>query len=126
MERIKYKKGGHKRRLLVDSTDTVSDGFHTFGELYAHRIALFVALCRMIVRSSVQKHVWRSKKHHPEDQLMYEGWFIIGIHKEEGKQMTYHLPLSAWEETNFAETLGHGVKWDGHSPEDVIQRLKTL
>ncbi len=29
----------------------------------------------------------------------------MGIGKEKGEQITYHLPLSKWDETNFAETL---------------------
>lgn len=108
-----------------------SDGYHTFDELYDHRIALFIALCRMIDNSNYEKegtekfiHVWRSKLH--SDGTSFEGWFILGIGKEKGDQITYHLPLSKWEETNFAETLDHAPAWDGHTPADVLKRLKNL
>lgn len=30
------------------STKEISDGRHTFGELYGHRIALFCALCNLL------------------------------------------------------------------------------
>jgi hypothetical protein len=29
-------------------TNRISDGYHTFGELYDHRIQLFIALCKMM------------------------------------------------------------------------------
>lgn len=35
-----------RKEGLVD-TNQISDGYHTFGELYEHRIALFRALCSM-------------------------------------------------------------------------------
>jgi hypothetical protein len=34
--------------------------------------------------------VWRSKAHHPTNDLIYEGYFILGINEEPGKQITYH------------------------------------
>jgi len=67
---------------------------------------------------------WRSKAHH--DGSAWEGWFIIGIGKDTGSQISYHLPLSRWEETSFAETLDRAPEWDGHTSDDVLQRLKNL
>ena len=37
------------------------------------------------------------------------------------KQITYHLPLSKWEETGFAETLEKAPEFDGHTPDDVLE-----
>jgi hypothetical protein len=50
----------------------------------------------------------------------------MGIGKEKGKQISYHLPLSRWDETYFAETLDKAPEWDGHTSADVLERLKTL
>jgi len=108
----------------------VSDGFHTFDELYEHRIILFIALCRKISEPLPDSYseegieVWRSRFH--SDGSSYEGWFILGINKELGQQISYHLPLSKWEETDFAETLDKAPEWDGHTANDVLERLKTL
>lgn len=114
----------------------VSDGFHTLDEVYEHRISLFIALCKVqgtfsqfatALSPDKRGHkVWRSKKHHADDKPMYEGWFVMGINVEDGKQITYHLPLWRWEETNFVEELECAPKWDGHTPADVLERLKTL
>lgn len=111
-----------------DSMDA-SDGYHTFSDLYAHRIALFIALAgKIIVRDEEGEpngvEVWRSKLH--SDGTSFDGWFILGINKEAGKQITYHLPMEEWENTEFAETLDKAPEFDGHTPVDVVERLKKL
>lgn len=101
----------------------VSDGYHTFGELYEHRISLFIALCR-IWSLEMGGPVWKSRTHH--DGTSYDGWFIMGIGKEKGKQISYHLPVSKWDECNYCEELGNAPEWDGHTSSDVLERLKLL
>jgi hypothetical protein len=108
------------REIEVIKTNDVSDGYHTFGELYDHRITLFIALCRCAGRQGV----WRSKKN--GDGGEWDGWFILGINKEKGEQITYHLPISRWGETEFAETLEQAPEFDGHTSEDVLERFKKL
>jgi len=107
------------------------DGYHTFDELYEHRITLFIALCKEfqwgLKRDGVAltyRLSWRSKLHH--DGTFFDGWFIMGIGKKDGKQITYHLPMSKWEETKFAETLEKAPEFDGHTSDDVLERIKKL
>jgi len=104
----------------------VSDGYHTFDELYEHRITLYIALCRSHHGRSFD--CWRSRKHH--DGSEFEGWFVLGIGVSKGEQITYHLPLDRWEETNFIEEHNTFDKspceFDGHSASDVLQRLSQL
>ena len=109
----------------------VSDGYHTFDELYDHRITLFVALARLSRRQEMkigefpgQPFVWRSKLH--SDGSAFDGWYILGIGNFEGQQITYHLPMDRWEETDFAATLELAPKFDGHTSADVLERLKQL
>ena len=96
-------------------TNLISDGFHTFKNLYDHRIELFIALARWISNHSLRE-VWRYKTE--------EKWFIMGISREKGKQITYHLPIEKWNETEFAYTCSLKPEWDGHTSEDVLERLK--
>lgn len=100
-------------------TNKISDGYHTFGELYEHRITLFIALCR-IVQDCTLKYVWRYQTD--------KDWFLLGIDKAEGHQITYHLPMSKWKETEFACTLTEKEKpqFDGHTSQDVLDRLNKL
>jgi hypothetical protein len=98
--------------------DDMSDGFHTFDELYDHRIALYIALCKKT------KGVWRSRIQ--SDGGCYPGWFLLGIGTEAGKQITYHLPLKYWKMTGFAQTKYKAPKWDGHTSADVLKRLLEI
>jgi hypothetical protein len=105
-----------------------SDGYHTFTELYEHRIELFITLCRLLAsKYKLQidgQGVWRSKLH--SDGFGIPGWFVLGILTVPGQQITYHLPIAKWEETEFAYTLENAPKYDGHTSDDVLKRLKTL
>lgn len=108
-------------------TNLISDGYHTFGELYDHRIALFIALARkyrdLMLEERADPEVWKSKKHH--DGSSWDGWFIMGIGKERGKQISYHLPISDWGRIE-CEELEAAPEWDGHTPADVVERLLKL
>lgn len=100
----------------------VSDGSHTFGELYEHRYVLYIQLCAFLHKDGAS--VWRSEKH--DDGGGYEGWFLLGINKNKGEMMTYHLPLSEWEKCGFAETLERAPAFDGHTSDDVLKRINKL
>lgn len=104
----------------------VSDGYHTFDELYDHRITLFIALCEVIMAGGFYKNpkVWRSKLH--SDGTSFEGWFIMGIHEEKGMQISYHLPMNRWDDVAFAQTRDKAPEFDGHTPQEVLKRLKKL
>jgi hypothetical protein len=115
----------YRFEIIGPESMQASDGYHSFDELYDHRFTLFIALCRALAKAGPgHQFVWRSKLH--ADGTMYEGAFIMGIGKQRGKQITYHLPLARWEEIDFAETLNRAPEWDRHTPQDVISRLKAL
>lgn len=103
---------------LNKETDKISDGYHTFGELYDHRRALTVALTRCNVHIS-----WKSKKHHPNDVPMFEGgYFVVGMNLPAG-QISYHFKLKYWDYFKDVTELPNAPRWDGHTPEMVISRL---
>lgn len=108
----------------------ISDGYHTFDELYEHRIALFIALCNRLyevrIASEPEQNTlpWKSKLH--SDGTMFEGgWFIAGIGKEKGEQITYHLPIKFWDKLRVV-AYDKAPEWDGHTPADVVERLLKL
>lgn len=105
-------------RERTDETADVSDGYHTFGELYDHRRALTAALAAE--RADIS---WRSKAHHPDDSAIFEGgWFILGINLPTGA-ITYHYKLDHWDDFAEVPELEHAPKWDGASPADTVTRL---
>lgn len=108
----------------------VSDGYHTFDELYDHRVQLFITLCNTLYTLSAMQSdegtiplPWKAKMHH--DGTSFEGWFIAGIGTKKGKQISYHLPIKKWGELRCV-AYDKAPEWDGHTPNDVINRLKTL
>ena len=103
---------------MKEDKGSISDGYHTFNELYEHRHMLFIALMRSNRRIS-----WRANNH--ADGTMYDGWFVAGIHLPTG-DISYHLPISMWEmlDHSLIETTNKAPVWDGHTAADVIQRLK--
>lgn len=103
----------------VNGTDEVSDGQHTFGELYEHRAALFIALMKGRLPSS-----WFAPVH--EDGTMFPGgWFIAGTDLGIG-QITYHLRMDPWWDVLSSSgvlLLDKAPPYDGHTSSDVIARL---
>lgn len=94
----------------------VSDGYHTFEELYNHRMILFSIIC-----NSYPSRAWKSKLHH--DGTMYDNYFIVGINTPEGC-FTYHYHLNHWDKFQVRE-LPNAPEWDGHTSDD-IERLYSL
>lgn len=96
----------------------VSDGYHTFNELYHHRAVLFSVICNLMPEKA-----WKSKQHDTGD--MYDGMFIVGIETPEG-QATYHYDIDPyWDMFNVKE-VEHAPKWDGHTASDTIERIGAI
>jgi len=104
---------------MSDDKGELSDGYHTFNELYDHRHALFIALARCN-----PLECWRSKEHE-ERGTMPPQFFIVGMELPTGS-ITYHLPLTLWDKTNFIPTVGCAPPWDGHTSADVVERLHAF
>ena len=94
----------------------LSDGYHSYNELYAHRMQLFAVVCKQN-----QALAWKSKLHH--DGSMLPEYFIVGLNTPEG-QFTYHYHADHWNLFDVVE-LDNAPKWDGHTADDVT-RLHSL
>lgn len=105
-------------------TDQISDGYHTFGELYDHRIELWILVCSIMEKISVSYHTWRTKKHSDGEEI--EGWFVLGMNMKAGQQITYHLPMDRWNDCAFANEIHMAPEFDGHTADDVLTRLKNF
>lgn len=101
--------------IMLNNPGKLSDGYHTFNELYDHRAALLVALIHLLPNQS-----WKSKLHH--DGTMYDNMFIVGIDLPDG-QISYHYDIDPWWHRFKCKELACAPEWDGHEPNDVIARL---
>jgi hypothetical protein len=114
--------------VTANTIGQISDGYHTFDELYEHRYELWVALCRVIaLYTDSDAEVWRCKLN--SDGTSYDGYFLLGLDDyQNGKsnQITYHLPLRFWEQCNFSHTYDKPHRYDGHTSADVLDRLRSL
>lgn len=134
--------------------DNVSDWYHTFWELYKHRIHLFIALCKTVMANrqiieitkdyapapwwqkflkqnlldSLRKYkLCISKKHY--DWIEYEWWFIVQL-ETPFWQISYHLPNEYWVyfNNNWCKQFikERANKWDKHTSDDVLERLLLI
>lgn len=97
----------------------VSDGYHTFDELYEHRCTLFLALMACLPGIA-----WISTLH--DDGTSFDGWFVAGMHLPTG-DVTYHIPAGMWSIAcdTGAKCLERAPKWDGHTSADVVKRVQA-
>lgn len=102
------------------STKEISDGHHTFGELYYHRIILFCTLCNLFTNIS-----WKSKKHYDEESdPMFSDSFIVGINTPEGIT-TYHIKMRYWDLFDIPE-VEKAPKYDNYSSKESFKRVLSL
>lgn len=105
--------------VIPGDVSEVSDGYHSFAELYRHRIALWINVCL-----AHRECAFRSEKN--ADGSQWEGWFILGLDHPRFGQMTYHLPDSYRDCCDFAPWKVRNYDYDGHTSEDVYQRLLEM
>lgn len=99
---------------------SISDGYHTFDELYHHRAILFSVICNLYPELA-----WKSKQHDDPNLPMYDGMFICGI-ETPGGQATYHYDVEPYWDMFKVKELERAPEYDGHTPEDSINRIKLL
>jgi hypothetical protein len=101
----------------------VSNGEHTFNELYALSYAFFIALCHKCwdkdIPSPRRCIVWKSLKH--QGGGMYEDYFVAGIELP-GGPISYHLPIELWDMLKVP-ALDKAPPYDGHTLDQIVERL---
>lgn len=100
------------------SLGKLSDGYHSFNELYHHKAVLFALLC-----NQNQDIAWKSLLHSDPNDKMYDGMFIVGINTPEG-QVTYHYDIDPYWQMFHVQELARAPKWDGHTATDAVNRLQ--
>lgn len=125
--------------------ELISDGYHSFAELYEFRKMYNAALFnewasgRMEVLNGMEKgrryenegeckyDVHKSWKHHDGEWCFGEEgkWFIVVAMLPTG-QITNHYKKEDWGLFQIPEVEKAKYVFDNHTPSDVLQRLKDL
>lgn len=120
MERTAFKYDVADAPVILEIPDSgigdLSDGYHTFNQLYYQRMMLFAALVRVY-----KTRAWKSRRHEDGELCFNGGWFVVGIDTPQGSY-TYHYEDKYWDMFD-CEELPVGKHWDGHTEEDVTRLL---
>jgi len=95
----------------------VSDGYHTFNELYYYRMLYNAAFFNLLPKEWVHK----SKRHHTGEECFGGGWFIVIANLPTG-QVSNHYELKDWDLFKVPEKE-IADEWDGHTPQEAAKRL---
>lgn len=102
----------------IKDAGEISDGYHTFNQLYHDRLILFAAMVNTFKDLS-----WKSHHHSDGSEPFGGGWFIVGINTPEG-QYTYHYENKDWDLFDCKE-IPEAPEFDGHTADDV-ERVLSL
>ena len=102
----------------------ISDGYHTFSELYDFRKMYNAALFNEWARQG-KYNVHKSTRHFEGDLCFGGGWFIVVAMLPTG-QISNHYEMSEWDLFKCPAHKKALFPFDGHTGEDVLARLATL
>lgn len=107
-------------------TEDTSDGYHTFKELYEFRKVYNAALFNEWASFYYDRYkVHKSWRHHDGELCFGGGWFIVVAVLPTG-QISNHYEAKDWDLFKIPETETALFPFDGHTPQDVLERLKKL
>src|SRR5690606_26476082 len=102
----------------------ISDGYHTFDELYEFRKVYNASLFNEWAGDDVKYDVHKSWKHNDGELCFGGGWFIVVAVLPDG-QISNHYEATDWDLFKIPETETAKYPFDGHSGEDVLARLRN-
>lgn len=110
-----------------DTIGEVSDGYHTFNELYEFRLLYNAAFFNNWFKSEPRLRPGlpvKSWKHSDGEPCFGGGWFVVTAQLPTG-QITNHYEAKDWDLFQIPE-VPTAPEWDGHTPQDVAKRLREF
>ena len=113
-------------KLVGIEIGEISDGYHTFNELYEFRKVYNATLFNEWAKFDIPKYdVHKSWKHHDGELCFGGGWFIVVAILPSG-QISNHYEAKDWDLFQIPETDTAKYPFDGHTSGDVLDRLSQL
>ena len=108
----------------IEDKGNISDGYHTFNELYEYRLLYNASMFNELAKQGLYD-VHKSKKH-SDGTIPFgdENWFIVQAELPTG-QISNHYEMKDWELFDIPEKE-KANHYDGHTPQDVAKRLKDF
>ena len=102
----------------------VSDGYHTFNELYEYRLLYNASMFNELAKQNLYD-VHKSKRH-SDGEIPFgdSNWFIVMAELPTG-QISNHYEMKDWDLFDIPEKETAN-EWDGHTPKDVAERLRRF
>ena len=123
----------------LERINELSDGYHTYDELYEFRKMYNAVLFNEWANKNdepinYEKEGWKnppkynvhkSWKHHDGELCFGGGWFIVSAMLPTGL-ISNHYKAEDWDLFKIPEVEKALYEFDGHTSEDVLNRLKKL
>lgn len=105
-------------KQMKENPGQISDGYHTFDELYYYRMLYNAAFFNTLPKRIVHK----SKRHYTGEECFGGGMFIVMAELPTG-QISNHYDLEYWDLFKIPERE-IAAPWDGHTPQEAAERLR--
>ena len=112
----------HLKGKLTDPGE-ISDGYHTFNELYDYR-KVYNALLFNEWASQDLYDVRKSTKHFDGEDCFGGGWFVVMAQTPAG-QISNHYEMEDWDLFRVL-VQDCANEWDGHTAAEALERMKNL
>jgi hypothetical protein len=128
-------------KLSLEEKENLNDGYHSFKELYEFRMIYNAALfnewaTQISINPKWSKeanqpvklpkyNVHKSWRHHDGELCFGGGWFIVVAVLPTG-QISNHYEAKDWGLFKIPEVEKSLFEFDGHTSQDVLERLKSL
>lgn len=113
--------------ITEEEIGEVSDGYHTFNELYYYRMLYNAAFLNTLAwyQDNINTfNIYKSKRHHTGEECFGGGWFIVMVDLPTG-QVSNHYEMKYWDLFNIPEKE-IADEWDGHTPQIAAERLRKF
>ena len=102
----------------------MSDGYHTFNELYYYRMLYNAAFFNELAKNTDIRVI--KSKHHSDGKLPFDDadMFIVQVELPTG-QISNHYHMEDWDKFNI-DVVDVADEWDGHTPQQAAERLKQF
>jgi len=102
----------------------ISDGYHTFNELYHYRMLYNALIFNEWAKHGVYQ-VHKSLRHSDGELCFGGGWFVVVAMLPTG-MITNHYKVEHWDLFKIDENGRSPIPYDGHTPTDVANRISEF